>query len=343
MNQFQKNVLFIAGALICVVLVCFGVNFGIQAHNRSLQEQAQKEADRKLAWKKDNIRALKGLSAVGAFSPGEQTRIDNAGDDLDRLQQVLLDIHQERVNYWQNDLEDAQQRRKKLDDLSMYANYSYAGQVQDAADSITSDEDKAKENLAGYVEALGRIRDWRPSDLKSFRPDQSSPGTAPSFVAKPSPGTPQSSAVVQDNTTSLRPISTTSLPSTAEVALDNIDTQVRAALDHWAAAMQTNDPVQEASCYASTVDRYFLRLNVTNDFVRDYMTTWLGSNDRRISKFQPQDITIESESPDQVKLRLVKDVVEIENGAPTERFTRSRLYLRREADTWKISSEQDFK
>ena len=130
---------------------------------------------------------------------------------------------------------------------------------------------------------------------------------------------------------------------TGEEALDNVDLGISQALDHWARAMETNDPTLEAQCYAEQVDRYFLKLKVPNVFVRDYMDTWLKENNRRVVTFVPKDITFENETATTAKLRLVKDVVTSDSSGTTERFTRSRLYLKKEYGDWKITSEQDFK
>jgi hypothetical protein len=111
----------------------------------------------------------------------------------------------------------------------------------------------------------------------------------------------------------------------------------------WARAEESNDPVQQAECYSTHIDRYFLSRNVSKDYVRDYMTTWLKEHSRRVVTFSPKDIALEDESTAQAKVRLVKDVVTEDDQGTSERFTRSVLYLRNEDGHWKIFSEQDFK
>ncbi len=133
MNQFQKNVVFVGAAVLVIIAVCFGISFAMQVHSRNLQERARLQEEQKLAWKKDNVRALKALSGIGALSPEEQTLVDNAGDDVEQPQQVLLDIHQERGTYWVGRLQDVAERRKILEQLSMVAGYSYYGHVNEAA------------------------------------------------------------------------------------------------------------------------------------------------------------------------------------------------------------------
>lgn len=353
MSQFQKNVLFVGVTVLAIIAVCFGIDFARQAHSRNLQEQARMQEERKIAWKKDNIRVLKSMSAIGALSSDEQTRVDNAGDDVERLQQVLLDIHQERSSYWVSRLESVAERRKKLEALTMEAGYSYYGQLTEAAQSISKDEEKDRDNIRGYQKAMLRIRDWRPSKFEDYKPSDQASGTFTAAPEKPSPSIfmanasqPLSTTPTKDTRVSPLPVAsatTIGSESTGEVALDNVDVEVSGALDHWARAMETNDPTLEADCYAEQVDRYFLKLNVTNIFIRDYMDSWLKANDRRIVKFSPKDVTFENETATTAKLRLVKDVLTSDSSGTNERQTRSRLYLKKEYGKWKISSEQDFK
>ena len=115
------------------------------------------------------------------------------------------------------------------------------------------------------------------------------------------------------------------------------------ALSAWATAEESNDPARQAECYSDKIDRYFLSRNVSKDYVRDYMTTWLKEHSRRVVTFSPKDIAVEDESTEQVKVRLVKDVVTKDDQGSSERLTRSILYLRKENGQWKIFSEQDLK
>jgi hypothetical protein len=354
MNQFQKNVVFVGAAVLVIIAVCFGISFAMQVHSRNLQERARLQEEQKLAWKKDNVRALKALSGIGALSPEEQTLVDNAGDDVERLQQVLLDIHQERSTYWVGRLQDVADRRKKLEQLSMVAGYSYYGQVNETAQSISKDEEEDRNNLRGYQTAMAKIRDWRPSKFEDYHPaepvksdfvipsDKPSASISMASNTQPLSLTPNGGSAVTP--IPLPPVSSGSnTESSGETALDNVDVQISHALDHWAKAMESNDPTLEAQCYAEQVDRYFLKLNVTNIFVRDYMETWLKENDRRVVKFVPKDVTFENETATTAKLRLVKYVVTSDSSGTSERFTRSRLYLKKEYGDWKITSEQDFK
>jgi hypothetical protein len=121
------------------------------------------------------------------------------------------------------------------------------------------------------------------------------------------------------------------------------DQTVSSALSAWAIAEESNDPAQQAECYSGQIDRYFLSRNVSRDYVRDYMSSWLKEHSRRVVSFVPKDVALEGESTEQVKVRLIKDVVTKDDQGTSERFTRSVLFLRKEGSQWKIFSEQDFK
>jgi hypothetical protein len=175
-NQFQKNVLFAGGAVTLVICITLGLYFGIQSH---IAEQNRATAEQKTAWHNENIRSLKALSAVGILSTEEQQRLDVAGDDPDRVQQALLDIHQGRMTYWQAGIDDAHERARKLSaiygtDESQY----YGGQIQEAAISIKKDESNAELQLAGYTEAYGQIQAWRPVSFEQYQSSPKQPNGA---------------------------------------------------------------------------------------------------------------------------------------------------------------------
>jgi hypothetical protein len=164
LSQFQKNVVFIAVTVFILVAAGMLVNNTIHVRARHLEEQ-------KVEWRKANIKILKDLSDIGALSTEEQTRVDNAGDDIERLQQVLLDIHQERITIWLSHLEDVVERKRHLQTLN-YTNvvaFGQASEYADAAHNIARQEAKAKENLAGYELAIKNIRQWKPVSFEDFR------------------------------------------------------------------------------------------------------------------------------------------------------------------------------
>jgi len=163
---------------------------------------------------------------------------------------------------------------------------------------------------------------------------QSLPETAPS-------DRPAASAQPSEN---INPGASSASPTlTAEAASGNVYTEVARALDNWAKAHESNDPTLIANCYADQVDRYFLRQNVTNAFVHDYMEAWLKDHDSRVIMFKIKDTAIYNQTPTYIQLRVVKEVVTKDSKGAVERFTPSELSLKRVAGEWKITGERDFK
>jgi len=163
-------------------------------------------------------------------------------------------------------------------------------------------------------------------------PPQSLPETAPS----------DGSAASAQPSENFNPSASTAAV-TAEAASGNVYTEVARALDNWAKAHESNDPTLIANCYADQVDRYFLRQNVTNAFVRDYMEAWLKDHDSRVIMFKIKDSAIYHQTPPYVQLRLVKEIVTKDSKGAVESFTPSELSLKKVAGEWKITSERDFK
>jgi hypothetical protein len=136
---------------------------------------------------------------------------------------------------------------------------------------------------------------------------------------------------------------TTSTESGSATGSNNVETEVSRALEAWAKANESNDPRLLANCYADQVDRYFLRQNVTNTFVHDYMEAWLKDHDSRVTGFKIKDLSYEEKTVEKVQLRLIKEVVTTDSKGAAERFTPSQLVLSKVAGEWKITSERDFK
>jgi ketosteroid isomerase-like protein len=122
-----------------------------------------------------------------------------------------------------------------------------------------------------------------------------------------------------------------------------VPTEVSRALDNWAKAYESNDATLIANCYADQVDRYFLRQNVTNAFVHDYMEAWFKDHDSRVTMFRIKDVVFQNETSTTVQLRLAKEVVTTNSKGAAERLTPSQLSLKKVAGEWKITSERDFK
>jgi len=171
LNQFQRNVVFVAITVLLLVVAGIFVNGAMQARAKRIEEQ-------KIQWKKANIKILKDLSGIGALSTEEQTRVDNAGDDLDRLQQVLLDIHQERITFWRGQLDELQDAATKYQNLrAQYGGLQdgyYSPAVNDpsvieAGSELQKKLATARDNLAGYEYSWANIRRWKPVSFENFR------------------------------------------------------------------------------------------------------------------------------------------------------------------------------
>jgi hypothetical protein len=191
--------------------------------------------------------------------------------------------------------------------------------------------------------ADGTMRATASGPTPSSTDASSSPGSVLVATTSIQPATPmigQSSAPP-----AVQPISaSTTLPEPqGEAATGNVDAEVFSALENWAKANESNDPTLLANCYADQVDRYFLRLNVTNTFVHDYMDAWLKEHDSRVTMFKIKDVTFENATTTTVQLRLVKEVVTTNSKGAAERLTPSQLSLKKVAGEWKITSERDFK
>ena len=81
----------------------------------------------------------------------------------------------------------------------------------------------------------------------------------------------------------------------------------------------------------------------SNTFIRDYWSAWFNAHIDRVSLFKIKNLAYEEETADRVTIRLVKQVVTMENGGVAERLTPSELTLTRADGLWKITSERDFK
>ena len=146
------------------------------------------------------------------------------------------------------------------------------------------------------------------------------------------------------NNTQVQPIPAGTVPETSpNQAVSDSQVEVFRALENWSKANESNDPTLLASCYTDQIDRYFLRVHVTNSFVHDYWDTWFKEHDSRVTVFKVRDVTFDNETTTIVQLRLVKEVVTTDSKGSTERLTHSELHLNKVGSDWKISSERDFK
>jgi len=270
MNSFQRNALFV-GILLFVLAAVGGFGYHLyQAHEAEAAEQ-------KVAWKKENIRRLKDLSQIGALSTEEQTRLDAAGDDVDRIQQVLLDLHTERHTFWEADLMDVEDKERKLRNVGALVTVFDGGELREAAESLDRERIRDEANLQGFEQGERDIRAWKPISFEEFQAEQRN-GTVdrePTGPTMAKPSAQISTANDQEPVVAPIPASPPPSPAAAEPAPveagDGIDPNIRNAFNEWVDAERSNDPQRIAACYAQHVDRYYLQTNLNHEQLADYL------------------------------------------------------------------------
>ncbi len=351
---------------------------GVLAHQSAERRRAAEDQLRK-QWQQQNLQALLALSAIGRLSVEEQTRLDRAGDDPERMRQLLIQTHEERLANAGKDLQDAQQRKVELEGTSGYKVYADQPQPKDLVELANQDEWTATSAIAQYADALRRIRAWQPVTYEAFAASRPATGTtvasAPQPVAiakpKPDPRVPMTAGSRAPDIPRLPPARAIPAPSAvergepgkhpavtayadqpppeprsayADIAQQQLsESGIRETLHRWAQSMTLNDPRAEAAEYAPRMDRYFLRTNVSRDFVEADKAAYLRKGNRTAS-FEVKDLEIENQTDTTANVRLVKDVTwsQSTTGA-THKLIRSQLWLRRTEDGWKITGERDFR
>ncbi len=346
---------------------------------QSAQRRRAAEQQLRAQWRSANVQQLMALSAVGRLSVEEQTRLDRAGNDPERIRQVLVQIHEERLANAGKDLQDAEQRKVELQGTSGYKVYADQPQPKDLVELANQDEWTATSAIAQYADALRRIRAWQPVSYEDFPASWPASGTtvalapAPAATAgdKPNPRVPIASgtkglpAVRQPSprilpapkasevaeaarhpSLTVYPDQGTPEPRSAIADLaerQSAEAGIRDTLQRWAQAMTLNDPRAEAAEYAPHMDRYFLRTNVDKAFVQADKAAYLGRGNRTAS-FSLRDVEIENETDTTADVRLVKDVTWAQStSGATHMLIRSQLWLVRTPDGWKITGERDFR
>ncbi|MBS1785095.1 MAG: hypothetical protein JST24_06680 [Acidobacteria bacterium] len=153
-----KNVLFIALVIIVTAGAVLGIKYAIDAHAAAVALQAKIQNQK---W----IGQLMNLNSCGALTTEEQTRLDNAGDDPFKVQTALIQIHQNRANFWIGQLKDAADRQQKLDNLlasEPSLAFYQASQVADTRAKIKSDATQAAQEEVSFEVTLKSLKAWRP-------------------------------------------------------------------------------------------------------------------------------------------------------------------------------------
>ena len=123
------------------------------------------------------------------------------------------------------------------------------------------------------------------------------------------------------------------------------DESVERFLRQFERASEANDANAKAALYAEKVDRYFLRTDVTREFVYRDVLGWL-SRGRLIQRFRLTVLSEEgagSGAGTERTLMVRKEASWTEGGERRELVVRSQLVLRRFGEGWRIVVERDFK
>lgn len=161
-----KSLFLLALTLVLTAGAILGIKYSLDAHAAAVALQAKQQNQK---W----IAQLEALNTCGQLTTEEQTRLDNAGDDPFKVQTAYIQIHQNRLNFWDGQINDVIDRSTKLDNLVATNPYLDAAQVQEARVKIKDDAVRAMNEHNGFKAALKALKDWRPlSDSEQAAADK---------------------------------------------------------------------------------------------------------------------------------------------------------------------------
>jgi hypothetical protein len=244
------------------------------------------------------------------------------------------------MTIWQAHLDDAQERSRKLQVLAGNPLFGYNGYFQETANNIRKDETEARRQLATFGFGYGNIEKWRPMTLEQYQHQitggvQNSPtaSTQPSAEEVRTAPTPTAQPIPVVNLTQTEPVTPIAEGEQGDPSA------VLQAVRQYASAMLANDSAAEARSYAQHVDKYYLRTDVDNQFVRDDKQAFLDHGNR-VTSLELKDMTVEDQTPTTASVRYTRDVSWVNGSASTHKDIRSLLH--KFGDGWKIVYEQDF-
>ena len=120
------------------------------------------------------------------------------------------------------------------------------------------------------------------------------------------------------------------------------DREIGQALERWRTALLTNDSAQIAPSYAAHVNRYFLKIQVSRAFIRDYMERD-EERGTRLTKYDLGDVAIRHLKSNEVEVSFYADFAVSTPTTDRAGKARTMLMMRRESGDWKIFYERDFK
>ena len=120
------------------------------------------------------------------------------------------------------------------------------------------------------------------------------------------------------------------------------DKEVSLALGRWQKAMLTNDSAEIAPSYAPHVNRFFLKTQVSRDFVRDYLERD-EERGTRLTRYDLEDVTMRHLKPDEVEVDYRANFAVSTPDKDRTGDAHTTLILKRLEGDWKIVYERDFK
>jgi ketosteroid isomerase-like protein/RNA polymerase subunit RPABC4/transcription elongation factor Spt4 len=123
-----------------------------------------------------------------------------------------------------------------------------------------------------------------------------------------------------------------------------IERQIRQTLQKLATAVQNNDTVGIANCYAEHVDRFNLEHDWDRKAIRNYWIRLLAGGAVRVIVYSVKNLHIYEANETSASISLVKEVIFTAPSGSNEQLINSQMEFTKQADgSWLISSERDIK
>ncbi len=190
-----------------------------------------------------------------------------------------------------------------------------------------------------------------PAAPESAAPANNNAPTAPAPAASAPPSTaastPPAAAVAPPNATAAPAAAATPSGNVApakSTALANANVpDPKVWLERWAAAMQSRDPVAQASFYADPVSQYINQRNVSNAVLANEKRADIGRR-HGVWTFGANDIVVENRTPTDATVQLVKHyMIETGPSQQSEIFVKTHMQLKVVDGQWKITSEEELR
>jgi hypothetical protein len=162
---------------------------------------------------------------------------------------------------------------------------------------------------------------------------------SPAQVKEDVAPTPSDAAQVSPEPTASQTEQANAVPSTA-ASLDSAPQEVVLLLGSWRQAIVANDAHLESTYYATTVQNYYGRADVSSEAVEADKQAFIDHGNQ-VTGLSLQNVSVENLTGESMTIRLVKNVAWNGSNGPVQRMIPSTLDLQKFSDGWKISGEQD--